>query len=110
MPTLALIMALAGAASADITLNPTGSFALVNNSAGGLAADDTTVYVTHVGRPEMDRYSTAGGFLGTTALTGVSTLLGGYTGAAVKDGGDLTTLRQRPEPAFSATRTIAGSC
>jgi predicted outer membrane repeat protein len=37
----------------------------------------------------MDKYDLSGNFLGTVSLTGVSTLLGGYTGATVKDADEL---------------------
>ena len=74
---------------ADVVLTFTDSFQLQNTSAGGIAVDDSTVYVTHVSRPEMDLYSHSGTYLATTALTGVSTQLGGYTGATVRNGTEL---------------------
>jgi hypothetical protein len=53
---------------------------------GGLAADSDTVYQTFVNLSQMDTYSTSGTFLGTVPLTGgPATLLGGYTGATVRD-------------------------
>lgn len=68
---------------------PIGSFNLVHTSTGGLAADATRIYVTHVSRAEMDTYDLNGNFLATVALPGVSTYLGGYSGATNRNETDL---------------------
>lgn len=85
----AVVIATMGQAQAGIILTSTGSFSLRNNSSAGLAVDGSTIFVSHTRRPELDRYSLSGTFLGTTPLTGVVSDLDGYTGAAIKDANHL---------------------
>jgi hypothetical protein len=117
--TLTVLVSFVSAASAGpIWLTSTGGFDL-NRCADAIAVDETTIYVMDAHQAEMDTYDLGGNFLGTIALTGCETWLGGYTGATIKDADELylTAMLPSDEPNSPPDRdsavytfTKAGAC
>ena len=83
-----LVFGISSSSAGTIWLTPTGGFDL-NRNGDGIAADQTTIYVTQAHRPEMDTYDLNGNFLGTITLQEATPFLGGYTGVTIKDGDSL---------------------